>query len=773
MEHRGRSRADAGVPLLRAVAGTLLLAAAYYLTGRLGLLLAIPPGYASAVWPPAGIALAGVLLGGWRVAPGVWVGSILLNFDTGYSPDAPLLSYGVPAVIALGATLQAMVGAWLIRRRGYPANVLAAESGVIALLMLGGPVACLLNPSIAVATLWLVGRIPDPAVPFNWWTWWVGDSIGVLLFTPLVLVWSVRPWRTWLRRQLYVTAPLALLFGVVVALFMFITQREQARIDAEFRALAADMHQSLGVRLENTLAVLSSIEGFYASSNVVEPYEFEIFAQRLVKHLDGISALSWNPLVTHRERAAFEARARRSGLEGYRITEWGPDGTLRPAGRREVYVPIEVIAPRFGNEQALGFDTASEPRRREAQNEARDTGQAVASGLVELAQRPDLLGVLVMLPVYRLGAQDYTLDARRRYLKGFATALFSFDGLLDDATRRAAAAGLSLALYDRTELGAPMLLHGAASTSPRDLREKFTISFARRSWELELRLAEQAFVARQSWGAWFVLAGGLVLTVLLGLLLLAGVGRTAQVEALVAERTEALRQTGAQLARSNRELEQYAYVTSHDLKAPLRTIASFAQLLDQRHGGTLAGEAREFLDFIRSGAERMQELIDALLQLSRVDARRLELSPVSMRVAVDRACAALAADLEHSRARIEISELPFVRGDLHTLAQLWQNLIANAIKFQRPGHVPEIRIAAEERASDWAFAISDNGIGIAPAHREQVFYVFRRLHTPEDYPGTGIGLAICKKVVQLHGGEIWVEPTTGPGTTVRFTLPKG
>jgi len=758
--------------MLRAVAGTLLLAAGYYLAGRLGLLLAIPPGYASAVWPPAGLALAGLLLGGWRVAPGVWLGSFLLNLGTGYAATAPALSYGVPAAIALGATLQAGLGAWLIRRRGHPANLMTAGSGVIALLVLGGPVACLLNPSVAVGILWLVGRLPDAAVPFNWWTWWVGDSIGVLLFAPLVLVWSVRPWRTWLRRQLYVTVPLVLLFGVVVALFVFISQREQARIDAEFRVLAGDIHQGLGVRLENTLAVLSSIEGFYASSHEVEPYEFEIFAQRLVQHLEGISALSWTPLVPWRERAAFEARARRSGLEGYRITERGPDGALRPAARRDHYVPVEVIAPRSGNELALGFDMASDAARREAQQEARDTGQAVASGLVELAQRPEH-AVLVLLPVYRLGAQDYTLEARRRYLKGFAVALFSFEGLLGDAARRAAAAGLNLALSDRTALGERLLLYGTDSASPGDLREEFTISFARRTWQLELTLGEQAFVARHSWGAWLVLAGGLVLTVLLGILLLAGVGRTAQVEALVAERTEALRQTGAQLARSNRELEQFAYVASHDLKAPLRTIASFAQLLDQRHGSRLEGEAREFLDFIRHGAERMQELIDALLQLSRVDARRLELSPVSMRVAVDRACGALAADLEQSRARLHIGELPFVRGDLHTLAQLWQNLIANAIKFQRPGQVPDIRIEAVERPADWAFSITDNGIGIGAAHREQVFFVFRRLHTPEDYPGTGIGLAICKKVVQLHGGDIWVEPTTGAGTTVRFTLPKG
>jgi len=144
-----------------------------------------------------------------------------------------------------------------------------------------------------------------------------------------------------------------------------------------------------------------------------------------------------------------------------------------------------------------------------------------------------------------------------------------------------------------------------------------------------------------------------------------------------------------------------------------------------------------------------------------------------MRVAVDRACGALAADLDSSGARLEIGELPFVQGDLHVLDHLWQNLIANAIKFQPPGQRPLIRIAAEPGPDHWRFSISDNGIGIAQEHREQIFLVFRRLHTADAYSGTGIGLAICKKVVQLHGGEIWVEGAGGQGTTFVFTLPKG
>jgi signal transduction histidine kinase len=753
----------------RAVAPALLVAAGYYVSGRLGLLLALPPGYASAAWPPSGIALAGLLLAGWRVVPGIWLGSFLLNVGTAFSPDALLVSLGVPAVIATGAAAQAALGAWLIRYRGYPSNILTAGTDVIPLLVIGGPLVCLLNATVAVGTLWLAGSVPDAAVPYNWFTWWVGDSIGVLLFTPLVLLWSVRPWHTWLRRQVYVTAPLALLFAVVVLLFVAVTRREEARIESGFRDLAADLHQTLRVRLDGALAVLSSIEGLYAGSDDVRPAEFEIFALRLVRHLEGVSGLAWSPLVPHAQRAAFEARGR-AAQAGFRITELAADGSLRAAGTRAWYAPVEALAPRAGVEAVLGFDVASEAVRLTAMEEARDSGQAVASGPVPLAHNGER-GLLVVLPVYALGITVDTPAERRVHLKGYAVVAFSHEGLFGAIGRRATAAGISLAISDRSDPGDPMWMYGAAP-GPRDLRQEFAVSFARRAWRLDLGLAEQAVVARRSPEAWIVLACGLMLTVLLGIVLLAGVGRTAQVEALVTERTEALRRTGAQLARSNRELEQYAYVTSHDLKAPLRTIASFAQLLAERHGGALEGEGREFLDFIRGGAERMQQLIDDLLELSRVDARKLDIVPLSMRVAVDRACGALAADLDTSGALLHVGELPFVRGDLHMLAQVWQNLLANAIKFQRPGQKPEIHIDAAERGGEWVFSIRDNGIGILPTHREHVFLVFRRLHTAEEFSGTGIGLAICKKVVQLHGGEIWVDPAPGPGTTIRFSLPK-
>ena len=587
--------------MVRTAVWALLVAAGYYACGRLGLLLALPPGYATAVWPASGVALAAVLLGGVRMVPGVWLGSFLLNVGTGFSGQSLGTSLGVPFTIALGAAAQAALGAWLIHRRGGRPNVMAAGSELVPTLLLGGPVACLLNATLSVGALYAVGRLLPESVPFSWWTWWIGDTIGVLLFTPLVLVWAVRPYRAFMRRQLYLTAPLALLFAVVVVLFVFVRQREQSRIETEFRTVGEEIHQRLHVRLANTLGALSSIEGFYASSEAVEPRDFQIFAQRLVATLGGVAALSWNPVVADAGRAAFEARRQRES-PGFRITERDASGILRPALRRPRYVPVEVVAPVAGNERALGFDTASEPARVEAMDLARDNGQAVASARVGLVQRPGP-GVVVMLPVYRHGSREGAPEARRRDLLGYAVAALGLDALLDEAGRRAAAAGLSLTLED---IGGaePELLYGTRDGGARDLTQAFAINYAGRAWRLELRLAEQGLVERQSWSAWFVLAGGLLLTGLLGILLLLGLGRTAYIEGLVAERTEALRRTAAQLARSNRELEQYAYVTSHDLKAPLRTIASFAQLLAQRHGTRLEGEGRGSVEEALTGLRR-------------------------------------------------------------------------------------------------------------------------------------------------------------------------
>ena len=232
-----------------------------------------------------------------------------------------------------------------------------------------------------------------------------------------------------------------------------------------------------------------------------------------------------------------------------------------------------------------------------------------------------------------------------------------------------------------------------------------------------------------------------------------------------------LQEHALELERSNAELEQFAYVASHDLSEPLRMISSYLQLLRRRYHGELDSDADEFIDFAVDGAARMRDLIDGLLTFSRAGRGDQPFEPVDLQALAERAAADAVAAPAGAEPRIAVGPLPTVHGDAHGLGQLFQNLIGNAVKFVPADRVAEVGIDAEREGDLWRFTVTDNGIGLEPAYAERIFRMFQRLHTRDDYPGTGIGLAIARKVVERHGGTIWAEPRADVGSRFSFTLP--
>ena len=234
---------------------------------------------------------------------------------------------------------------------------------------------------------------------------------------------------------------------------------------------------------------------------------------------------------------------------------------------------------------------------------------------------------------------------------------------------------------------------------------------------------------------------------------------------------EELERYAAELERSNEELEQFASVISHDLREPARMVKSFVTLLDKRYQGQLDEKADMFIDYAVDGAERMQAMIEALLDLSRIGPRGKEPAPTDAEEVLERALRLLGRSIEEAEAQVTHDPLPTVMADEAQLAQVFQNLIANGIKFQREDVTPRVHISAEREGDEWVFSVADNGIGIDPEQADRLFQIFQRLHTREEYEGLGIGLALCRRVVERHGGRIWVESEPGEGTNFFFTIP--
>jgi light-regulated signal transduction histidine kinase (bacteriophytochrome) len=267
------------------------------------------------------------------------------------------------------------------------------------------------------------------------------------------------------------------------------------------------------------------------------------------------------------------------------------------------------------------------------------------------------------------------------------------------------------------------------------------------------------------------LAGGaaLVLGVVVALVLVRAIGTTARrLERVAAERDRRARE----LARSNEQLQEFAYVASHDLSEPLRAVSGFAQLLGRRYSGKLDAEADEFIGFIVDGAERMQRLIRDLLEYSRAGRGEMHLAPVDCTQVVDRVVATFEGRIATVGAAVNVADpLPVVAGDEGQLERVFQNLIANALKFTPPGEAPVVRVDAQRKNGAWEFSISDQGIGVPIEHQERVFRMFQRLNAREEYEGTGVGLAVTKTIVERHGGRIWLAPVEPHGSSFHFTVP--
>ncbi|MCP5026753.1 MAG: hypothetical protein GY929_10770 [Actinomycetia bacterium] len=545
------------------------------------------------------------------------------------------------------------------------------------------------------------------------------------------------------------------------------TRIEGERVSASNRVsdvLVRDVESRLSIYLET----LIGLRGLFETEGPVSRGEFESYigAAEIFERYPGVQALEWAPVVHRENLAEFE----RSVQSDTTVSDVGyPDFVVHPDGESESLFVVDYLVPLQGNEAAFGFDLGSNPARRAAVEDARDSGLAVASAPITLVQEEaSQAGMLLLLPVYD-GASN-TLEERRAGFRGVVLAVFRLEDLLDGASTQE---GILFSVFDSPQGEAAAdedrtlifdIGGGALTEQVTDL----SIDVAGRRWEIAIDA--DSIVTSGRFTLALVATAGLLASIGAAVVvhLLGQAGARAENRAI--ELTMELREANVDIRRSNADLEKFAYVASHDLQTPARNVKHVVELLGSELPEGLSEEALDLLKILVQSADRMEELIQGLLDFSRIQrseemrVEAVEIGPLVQSILSEN----LFFDSEP--ISVEVGDLPTVSGNPQLLGQLLENLLSNAIKYRHPDRDLTITVSGHRQGSEWVINVADNGLGIDPRFHERIFEMFRRLHPPGEHEGTGIGLALCKKIVEHHGGEIWVESEPGEGSRFIFTI---
>ncbi|MGH8594461.1 MAG: EAL domain-containing protein [Gammaproteobacteria bacterium] len=569
----------------------LAIALAYIATAKLGFMLAIPPGNVTPVWPPSGLALAATLVLGYRSGLGIWLGSFSANLwfftQTIAFSTAPLI---MASSIATGSTLQAFFAAFLLRR---VVGTSRPEGLCEAIKFLGiAAVSCLIASCVGVTTLVLASLVPLGNYPYTWFIWWLGDLAGILIVTPVLIFLSQRS-----RPQLSSQMAFPLLgfgSGLTLIAFFALWQMDRQAVEVDFQRRAEDIVSSLRRTVEIGLLELESTAAFYSSSPEMTREGFHRFVTSTGSRNSPLQTTAWVPWVLAHDRPILEAAARQEGHTRFQITEQNARGELGRAADRAEYFPVFFVEPRKGNEQALGFDFASEPTRRQALLRARESGEAVATGPLELVlaqQTGSRHGFLILYPVYRPDERIAALKPPPTGFRGFVVGVFRIGVLVDRALNDLRRQGIDVYFYDESFVDEMKLLH-VYSASPTHaalpgnalpdagrlraaLHHAASLAVGERRWLIVCRPGVNYLGAADSfWPLGFLLAG-LSFTALLSAYLEAQrkqgtfLASHRDLEAVVQVRTRELTQANEQLRAEVSERE-HARASLREAQARLR-----------------------------------------------------------------------------------------------------------------------------------------------------------------------------------------------------------
>ena len=744
------------------------------------------------VWLPAGIGAVVLLVWGNRVWPAVFLGAAvcyLIEFRASFGGGELALIAGIGAVAQVAGSV---VSASLIRRWTEWPNDLSSGRKAGAFYLAGGLAGPLVSAVIWAPGWFRAGLYPAGTFSFSLTVLFLAGAIGFCLVSPLLLILVKPMGEMWEGRKARFGVPLAVVFVFAVALLSYVSSSVGRHMHTNFREATGRIAGRIGRELNEVFEALESVRSFWDSSEQVERGEFAIFSRRFLERHRGLMFLGWAPVIDA-EKSGELTELVRSGAAADPVPErsrrvasfsiFGGEGG--ESGPGESLAPVIYLEPLTGGADWFGHDLMANADYRKTLERARSLGSPASTSPVALDEG-ETRGLVGILWVDRKGGPDLRGEAWLSAKSGAAIAVIDARSIVAGIMKEFSDVPAGVEIADATETAtteeesangifSPFILYDDEEMNPRvsmGIGEVYHfIYFANRRWELKFHPGAALIPIMLSWEVPAVQTGVLLVCSLLGLLLLVATGYALRMEREVHERTLKLSDAEEDLRRSNAELEQFAYIASHDLREPLRMVTSFVQLLKRRYGGQMGADADEYIQHAVNGTERMRKLIQGLLEISRIGTKGRPITRVDAGSALKSAIDNLSVAIEESGARIKKGKLPTVRGDRIQLTQLFQNLIGNAIKFKQEG-IPEIEISANGDGEFWEFSVKDNGPGIAEEHRERIFQIFQRLEPREGgAEGTGIGLAVCRRIVERHGGEISVHDGESGGADFRFTIP--
>jgi signal transduction histidine kinase/ActR/RegA family two-component response regulator len=760
----------------------LITFALYTLAGVVSLALADTNASVSLMYIAAGFGLACVLAWGRVMAIPVGLGSALVSLLGYLLTDKDGISWAVWVGFAangLGGGLQA----WAAARWAHPDEdqplLLDHPRAVATFLLICGPLACTINAGLSSTVMALVGTLSWSEWLPTLASWWAGDTLGVLMGTPLLLTALAKPRALWRRRRLVLGLTMlvaTLLLGLGIRQ---VQSWEHEREAAAFKQEVDATTNAVRLRLQGYMAALESLRGVYEASDTVERDEFRRAGKHWLQQLKGIQALGWDERLHINRLKEFEEAQQREGLTNYRVFDLP---SRKPPQGPDV-VALRFIEPMEGNERALGYNVLSRAFTRQAYQRSVIEGVPSASAGFKLAQEVGTqLGVVIYRAVYR-DPNTLPSDRSRAAMGAVFLALRMDDAL--SAVLKDMPHFLRACLIDTTETPTQVLSGNAECRSrlaegnaanASSHQTTVALPFAQRQWALQLWSVETIPVAGGRATSWLFAIGGVAFAASLGALLLVVTGTAERMAEAMDEASE--QRQAAVLA--NQAKSEFLSRMSHELRTPLNAMLGFAQVMNLDRTQPLHDSQRARLDQIQHAGWHLLDMIDDVLDLSRIDTGtlRLQADPLHLQSVLTLTQPLIEELARKHRVSLTVDgTLPLgvgVLADETRLRQVLTNLMSNAVKYNRPGGSVRVQAASfKQEGQSWVrVVVSDTGLGMDEDQLAQLFQPFNRLGRERTQPdGTGIGLVISRHLTQLMGGQLDVSSREGEGSTFTLTLP--